>query len=192
MSKSSKKTISSLKDHFLVAMPSLHDDAFSGSVVYICEHNAEGAMGLIINQQLDIPAKAVFDRLKLKYNQQEGDELIFDGGTIQQDRGFILHSAREQKGESTIHIGSDISLTTSKDILGDIALGTGPKDALITLGYSSWGGGQLEEELKDNSWLVIPADSAVLFNTDCARRAQAAALSIGLNLDMLALESGHA
>ena len=192
MSKTSKKTISSLKDHFLVAMPGLHDDNFSGSVVYICEHNVEGAMGLIINQQLDIPAKAVFDRLELKYNQQEGDELIFDGGPIQQDRGFILHSTSDQKWESTIHIGSDISLTTSKDILGDIALGTGPKDALITLGYSSWGGGQLEEELKDNSWLVIPADSAVLFKTDCAQRAQAAALTIGLNLDMLALESGHA
>jgi len=192
MSKTSKKTISSLKDHFLVAMPGLHDDNFSGSVVYICEHNVEGAMGLIINQQLDIPAKAVFDRLELKYNQQEGDELIFDGGPIQQDRGFILHSASGQRWESTIHIGKDISLTTSKDILGDIALGAGPKDALITLGYSSWGGGQLEEELKDNSWLVIPADSAVLFKTDCAQRAQAAALTIGLNLDMLALESGHA
>jgi putative transcriptional regulator len=192
MSKSSKKTISSLKDHFLVAMPGLHDDNFSGSVVYICEHNVEGAMGLIINQQLDIPAKAVFDRLELKYNQPEGDELIFDGGPIQQDRGFILHSTSDQKWESTIHIGSDISLTTSKDILGDIAIGAGPKNALITLGYSSWGGGQLEEELKDNSWLVIPADSGVLFDTDCAGRAQAAALSIGLNLDMLALESGHA
>lgn len=192
MSETSKKTISSLKDHFLIAMPGLHDDNFSGSVVYICEHNVEGAMGLIINQQLDIPAKAVFDRLELKYNQREGDELIFDGGPIQQDRGFILHSTSDQQWESTLQIGSDISLTTSKDILGDIALGTGPKDALITLGYSSWGGGQLEEELKDNSWLVIPADSAVLFNTDCAQRAQAAALSIGLNLDMLAPESGHA
>jgi putative transcriptional regulator len=192
MSKSSKKTISSLKDHFLVAMPGLHDDNFSGSVVYICEHNVEGTMGLIINQQLDIPAKAVFDRLELECNQPGGDELIFDGGPIQQDRGFILHSTSDQKWESTIHIGGDISLTTSKDILGDIAVGAGPKNALITLGYSSWGGGQLEEELKDNNWLVIPADSAVLFNTDCARRAQAAALSIGLNLDMLALESGHA
>ena len=192
MSKSSKKTISSLKDHFLVAMPGLHDDNFSGSVVYICEHNVEGTMGLIINQQLDIPAKAVFDRLELEYNQPGGDELIFDGGPIQQDRGFILHSTSDQKWESTIHIGGDISLTTSKDILGDIAVGAGPKNALITLGYSSWGGGQLEEELKDNNWLVIPADSAVLFNTDCARRAQTAALSIGLNLDMLALESGHA
>lgn len=173
-------------------MPSLHDDNFSGTVVYICEHNVDGAMGLIINQQLDIPAKAVFDRLKLKCSSHKGDELIFDGGPVQQDRGFILHSTSDQQWESTIHIGGDISLSTSKDILGDIASGTGPKDALITLGYSSWGGGQLEEELKENSWLVIPADSTVLFNTACAQRAQAAALSIGLNLDMLALESGHA
>lgn len=173
-------------------MPGLHDDNFSGSVVYICEHNIEGAMGLIINQQLDIPAKAVFDRLKIKYNQQEGDELIFDGGPMQQDRGFILHSASDQKWESTIHIGSDISLTTSKDILGDIALGGGPKDSLITLGYSSWDAGQLEQELKENIWLTIPADSSIMFNTDCTQRAQAAALSIGLNLDTLALDSGHA
>jgi putative transcriptional regulator len=187
-----KKTINSLKNHFLVAMPSLNDENFSGSVVYICEHNAEGAMGLIVNQQLDIPAKAVFDRLDLEQKNNQGDDLIFDGGPMQQDRGFVLHSTSEKKWESTVHIGDDISLTTSKDILGDIAIGAGPRNALITLGYSSWGGGQLEEELKDNSWLVIPADSEVLFDTDCAGRAQAAALSIGLNLDMLALDSGHA
>jgi putative transcriptional regulator len=187
-----KKTISSLKNHFLVAMPNLHDENFSGSVVYICEHNAEGAMGLIINQQLDIPAKAVFDRLDLEQKSNRGDELIFDGGPIQQDRGFILHSTCEQKWESTIHIGGDISLSTSKDILGDIALGDGPKESLITLGYSSWETGQLERELKENSWLVIPADSTVIFNTECTQRASAAALSIGLNLDMLALDAGHA
>lgn len=187
-----KKTINSLKNHFLVAMPNLHDENFSGSVVYICEHNAEGAMGLIINQQLDIPAKAVFDRLDLEQNSNRGDELIFDGGPMQQDRGFILHSTCEQKWESTIYIGSDVSLSTSKDILGDIALGDGPEESLITLGYSSWEAGQLERELKENSWLVIPADSSVIFNTECAQRASAAALSIGLNLDMLALDSGHA
>ena len=149
-------------------------------------------MGLIINQQLDIPAKAVFDRLDLEQKSNRGDELIFDGGPMQQDRGFILHSTCEQKWESTIHIGGDISLSTSKDILGDIALGDGPKESLITLGYSSWETGQLERELKENSWLVIPADSTVIFNTECTQRASAAALSIGLNLDMLALDSGHA
>jgi putative transcriptional regulator len=187
-----KKIINSLKNHFLVAMPSLDDENFSGSVVYICEHNAEGAMGLIVNQQLDIPAKAVFDRLDLEQKNNQGHELIFDGGPMQQDRGFILHSTSEKKWESTIHIGGDVSLSTSKDILGDIALGGGPKDSLITLGYSSWEAGQLEQELKENIWLTIPADSSIIFNTDCAQRAQAAALSIGLNLDSLALDSGHA
>ena len=187
-----KKTINSLKNHFLVAMPSLNDENFSGSLVYICEHNADGAMGLIINQQLDIPAKAVFDRLDLQHKNNRGDELIFDGGPMQQDRGFILHSSCDKKWESTIYIGGDISLSTSKDILGDIALGSGPKDSLITLGYSSWEAGQLEQELKENIWLTVPADYSIIFNTDCAHRAQAAALSIGLNLDYLALDSGHA
>jgi putative transcriptional regulator len=187
-----KKIIKSLKNHFLVAMPGLNDENFSGTVVYICEHNADGAMGLIINQQLDIPAKAVFDRLELEQKNNQGDELIFDGGPIQQDRGFILHSTCDQKWKSTIHIGGGVSLSTSKDILGDIALGSGPKDSLITLGYSSWEAGQLERELKENTWLTIPADSSIIFNTDCTQRAHAAALSIGLNLDSLALDSGHA
>ena len=187
-----KKIINSLKNHFLVAMPGLNDEHFSGSVVYICEHNAEGAMGLIINQQLDIPAKAVFDRLELEQKNNQGDELIFDGGPIQQDRGFILHSTSDQKWESTIHIGGGVSLSTSKDILGDIALGGGPKDSLITLGYSGWEAGQLEREIKENTWLTIPADSSIIFNTHCTQRAHAAALSIGLNLDSLALDSGHA
>ena len=192
MESSLKKIINSLKNHFLVAMPSLDDENFSGSVVYICEHNADGAMGLIINQQLDIPAKAVFDRLDLRQKNNRGDDLIFDGGPMQQDRGFILHTSSKQKWESTIHIGGDVCLSTSKDILGDIALGGGPKDSLITLGYSSWDAGQLEQELKENIWLTIPADSSIIFNTDCTQRAQAAALSIGLNLDTLALDSGHA
>lgn len=181
-----------MKNHFLVAMPNLTDSSFAHSVVYVCEHNSEGAMGLIINQQLDIPAKAIFDQLQLEYKNQYGDHLIFDGGPVQRDRGFILHRTCEQKWESTIDIGKDISLTASKDILGDIAVGSGPEDSLITLGYSSWGAGQLEEELKQNSWLTIPADSAIIFNTDCANRAEAAASSIGLDLDMLALNSGNA
>lgn len=188
----SKKIINSLKNHFLLAMPGLNDEHFSGSVVYICEHNADGAMGLIINQQLDIPAKAVFDRLELEQKNNQGDELIFDGGPVQQDRGFILHTTCDQKWESTIHIGGGVSLSTSKDILGDIALGGGPKDSLITLGYSSWEAGQLEREIKENTWLTIPADSSIIFNTHCAHRAHAAALSIGLNLDSLALDPGHA
>jgi len=192
MTKASKKSISSLKNHFLLAMPGLNDPNFAQSVVYICEHNADGAMGLIINQQLDIPVKAIFDQLELSYLDECGSSLIFDGGPVQRDRGFILHPSVEQQWESTVVIGEDISLTASKDILTDIALGKGPENALITLGYSSWEAGQLEQELTQNSWLTIPADSAIIFHTDCASRAGAAASSIGLDLAMLSHDAGHA
>jgi putative transcriptional regulator len=173
-------------------MPGLNYPNFAHSVVYICEHNAEGAMGLIINQQLDIPVKAIFDQLELSYLDECGNSLIFDGGPVQRDRGFILHSSVEQQWESTVAIGEDISLTASKDILTDIALGKGPTNALITLGYSSWEAGQLEQELTQNSWLTIPADSAIIFHTDCAKRAGAAASTIGLDLAMLSHDAGHA
>ena len=192
MSESTKKIISSLKNYFLLAMPSLNDPNFAQSVVYICEHSVDGAMGLIINHQLDIPAKAIFDQLDLEYHDQQGNSLIFDGGPVQRDRGFILHKTSEQQWESTVAIAEDISLTASKDILSDIALGNGPADALITLGYSSWGAGQLEDELKQNSWLTIPADSAIIFDTACDKRAGAAASSIGLDLNMLSPDIGHA
>ena len=192
MEASTKKTISSLKNYFLLAMPGLNDPNFSQSVVYICEHSADGAMGLIINQQLDIPAKAIFDQLELSYLDSYGNSLIFDGGPVQRDRGFILHKSSKQQWESTVPIAEDISLTASKDILSDIAQGKGPESALITLGYSSWESGQLEQELAQNSWLTIPADSAIIFDTACAKRAAAAASSIGVNLDMLALDAGHA
>lgn len=175
-----------------MAMPGLNDPNFSQSVVYICEHSVDGAMGLIINHQLDIPARAIFDQLKLQYSDDCGKSLIFDGGPVQRDRGFILHKTCDQQWESTVAIAEDISLTASKDILTDIALGNGPENALITLGYSSWEPGQLEQELTQNSWLTIPADSAIIFDTDCAKRAGAAASSIGVNIDMLSLDAGHA
>jgi len=191
MTKASKKSISSLKNYFLLAMPGLNDPNFAESVVYICEHNADGAMGLIINQQLDSPVKAIFDQLELSYLGECGNSLIFDGWPVQRDRGFILHSSVEQQWESTVAIGEDISLTASKDILTDIALGKGPTNALITLGYSSWEAGQLEQERTQNSWLTIPADSAIIFHTDCAKRAGAAASTIGLDLAMLSHDAGH-
>jgi putative transcriptional regulator len=187
-----KKTITSLKNHFLLAMPGLQDPNFSQSVVYLCEHTADGAMGLIINQQMDIPVNAIFKQMKLTYNEDCGGEFIFDGGPVARDRGFILHPSVSKVWESTISICDEISLTASKDILSDIAIGEGPKNAMITLGYSSWSAGQLEEELASNTWLTIPSSSAIIFNTACHRRASAAASSIGLDLDMLSSDMGHA
>ena len=183
--------MTNLKNHFLLAMPGLADPNFANSVVYICEHSESGAMGLVINNQMDIPVKAIFDQLQLNYHDESGNSLVFAGGPVQRDRGFILHPSCEQKWESTVAISDEVSLTASKDILNDIAAGNGPENALITLGYSSWGAGQLEEELVQNSWLTIPADSAIIFDTDCGKRAHAAASSIGIDLDRLSLDSGH-
>ncbi len=182
----------SLKNHFLLAMPGLRDPHFSHAVVYICEHSEEGAMGLVVNNQLNIPVKAIFDQLQLKYSDATSSPLIFSGGPVQRDRGFILHQNCTQKWESTVEISQDISLTASKDILSDIALGNGPEHSLITLGYSSWGPGQLEEEIVQNSWLTVPADSAIIFNTECKNRARAAASSIGIDINKLSFISGHA
>ena len=182
----------SLKNHFLLAMPGLRDPHFSHAVVYICEHSEEGAMGLVVNNQLNIPVKAIFDQLQLKYSDATSSPLIFSGGPVQRDRGFILHQNCTQKWESTVEISRDISLTASKDILSDIALGNGPEHSLITLGYSSWGPGQLEEEIVQNSWLTVPADSAIIFNTECKNRARAAASSIGIDINKLSFISGHA
>ena len=187
-----KKVVSSLKNHFLLAMPGLNDAHFSQSVVYICEHSQDGAMGLIVNQQMDIPAKAIFKQLGLEFDLDCGNQLIFDGGPVAKDRGFILHRTSTLLWESTVSISDDICLTASKDILSDIAKGKGPSNALITLGYSSWGAGQLEEELTTNSWLTIPADSSIIFNTACHERAHAAASLIGLDLGMLSSDMGHA
>lgn len=173
-------------------MPGLDDPNFSQSIVYICEHSTDGAMGLIINQQLDIPVKAIFKQLNLDYHEEYGDGLIFDGGPVARDRGFILHRTSTQQWESTVSISDEISLTASKDILSDLAIGAGPEHALVTLGYSSWEAGQLEEELTTNSWLTIPANSTIIFNIDCHKRAEAAASSIGLDLSMLSSEMGHA
>ena len=186
------KKISSLKNHFLLAMPGLTDPNFADSVIYICEHNADGAMGLIINHQMDVPVKAIFDQLDVEYQDEFALPLLFVGGPVQRDRGFILHPNCDRQWESTMAISEDVSLTASRDILSDIALGVGPKDSLITLGYTGWDAGQLEEELGENSWLTIPAEADIIFNTNCAERASAAAFSIGLDLRMLSHEAGHA
>ena len=186
------KKINSLKNHFLLAMPGLEDPTFSDSVVYICEHNSDGAMGLIINQQMDIPVKAIFDQLKLDYQDECGRPLLFDGGPVQRDRGFILHDNCDQHWESTLTISDQVCLTASTDILTDMALGKGPKDSLVTSRLLKLGSRAARAELGENSWLTIPAEAEILFNTDCAKRASAAALSIGLDLRMLSHQAGHA
>lgn len=182
----------SLINHFLVAMPGLLDPNFSHSVIYICDHSREGAMGLVINNPLEIPLSQIFEQFHLNYSPLMGNKPLMSGGPVQVDRGFVLHRPSEQEWEATLPISGDISLTSSRDIISDIAVERGPSDVLVTLGYAGWGAGQLEDELANNAWLTVPADANIIFNVPCEQRAQAAAAKIGIDLNLLSSNAGHA
>lgn len=186
---------SSMKDlsnHFLVAMPGMLDPNFSHAVIYICEHSEEGAMGLIINHPLDIPISQIFDQFDIEHAAQTGDDSLLSGGPVQVDRGFVLHRPSDRQWESTLPISNDISLTASSDIISDIANKEGPNDLIITLGYTGWGPGQLEQELADNAWLTVPGDADIVFDVPFHQRASAAAAKIGIDFDLLSTDVGHA
>ncbi|KJS08767.1 MAG: hypothetical protein VR73_04520 [Gammaproteobacteria bacterium BRH_c0] len=181
-----------LKNQFLLAMPGLQDPNFAHAVIYICEHNEDGAMGITINQPTDIPMSRVFDELELAYSEELGRKPLLSGGPVQRERGFVLHKTTATHWESTVEISADISLTASRDIILDIARNKGPSDSYLTLGYAGWGAGQLEQELADNAWLTIPADPLIMFGIPFNERARAAAAKIGFDLDRLSIQAGHA
>jgi len=181
-----------LANHFLVAMPGLHDPNFSHSVIYVCDHSKDGAMGLVINNPLEIPLSQIFEQFELRYSPRVGTEPLMSGGPVQIDRGFVLHRPGQREWEATLPISSDISLTSSRDIISDIAEEQGPSDMMVTLGYAGWGPGQLEDELANNAWLTVPADANIIFNVPCEQRAHAAAAIIGIDLNLLSSNAGHA
>lgn len=181
----------SLRNHLLIAMPSLHDPIFANSITYICDHSADGAMGLVLNRVLDIQMADVFEQLELRYTPEMGRRPILSGGPVSQQRGFVLHST-DGHWQSTIQIGPEISLTASRDIITAMASGEGPINAQFVLGYAGWGAGQLEAELKENSWLTVPADSEILFNTPIEQRWHSAARRLGVDLHLLHSVPGHA
>lgn len=184
--------IKDLRNHFLVAMPGLLDPNFSHTIIYVCEHSDEGAMGLIINHPLDIPISQIFDQFDLESAAQTGDDSLLSGGAVQVDRGFVLHRPSDRQWESTLPISNDISLTASSDIISDIANEQGPNDLIITLGYTGWGPGQLEQELADNAWLTVPGDADIVFDVPFHKRASAAAAKIGVDFGLLSADIGHA
>jgi len=183
-------TIQTLQGHFLIAMPNLKGSHFSQTVTYICEHNPSGAMGIIINQAASISRKELFQQLTLNC-VHEDDSPILLGGPVQQDRGFVLHTG-EQRWKSTMAVSSNISVTGSKDILEDIASGKGPENSLIALGYAGWSANQLEQEIADNSWLTVPAEEHIIFNTPIEERWLSSAKNLGVNLHLLSTQVGHA
>lgn len=190
-----------LTNHFLIAMPGLQDELFGRSVVYLCEHSARGALGLVINKPCEISLKGLFDKVDLPLSRTDlADAPVFFGGPVQTERGFVLHEATftdadkpaEPVYASTMTIPGGLEMTTSRDVLEAISTGAGPRKVLVSLGYSAWGEGQLESELGENSWLTVPADTRLIFDTPVAQRYEQALLLLGLQAWMLSPEAGHA
>ena len=182
-----------LSNHFLIAMPTLNDVNFTQSVTFICEHNTEGAMGVTINRPSDILLQDILDQSQIKaINSEIAHKIIFQGGPVQTDRGFILHKKSDKEWEASLDVTDEIQLTSSKDILEAIANDQGPEDHLITLGYAGWGSGQLEKEMAENIWLSCPADSEIIFHTPIEKRWESAASLLGIDLQLLSNDAGHA
>ncbi len=190
-----------LTKQLLIAMPSMEDPNFSRTVTIICEHNQNGAMGIIINQ----PTSMSVDELLINFTSDDVSETtrenpaisesqhgpVYAGGPVHIDRGFILHDS-DRQWPSTHIIDNDLKLTTSEDILVDIAQGKGPENAIVALGYAGWGAGQLEQEISENSWLTVPYEADIIFNTPVEQRWQSAATKIGVDLHLISSQTGHA
>ena len=194
-----------LTHHFLIAMPGLEDKGFAKSVVYLCEHSERGALGLIINKPSELKLKHLFDKVGLPMQRQDLISApVFQGGPLQTGRGFVLHdamhgtpSAGDTPSEnslytSTMIIPSGLEMTTSRDVLEAISTGSGPSRVLVSLGYSSWGKGQLESELAGNSWLTVAADITVIFDTPIEQRYNQALKLLGIEAWMLSPVAGRA
>ena len=185
-----------LTNQFLIAMPGMADETFAGTVVYLCEHNEKGALGLVINRPIDIKLKNLFHKVELKLDREElAEQPVYFGGPVQTERGFVLHEKLHDGDapyNSTLSIPGGLEMTTSKDVLEAMAGGSGPLKVLITLGYSGWQPGQLEDELGRNGWLTVDADHKVIFDTPIEQRYGRALSLLGFDPMMLSQEAGHA
>ncbi len=186
-----------LTGHLLIAMPGMTDPFFSKSVTFICTHNQDGAMGVMINRPTDLSYETLFEKIKVELAQNElADNTVLYGGPVQPERGFVLH---EHSGEwdSTLSIAENTALTTSKDILESVNIGTGPKKMLLALGYAGWTAGQLEQEIAANSWLSVQAKDGetlhkILFECKAEDKLNASLALLGVNPAMLSDVAGHA
>jgi putative transcriptional regulator len=194
-----------LTHHFLIAMPGLQDSGFKRSVVYLCEHSERGALGLVINKPSELSLQHLFDKVDLPMQRQDlSNTPVFQGGPLQTERGFVLHETMqgtpslgdtpsdESVYASTLSIPGGLEMTTSRDVLEAISTGSGPSRVLVSLGYSSWGEGQIESELADNSWLTVAADTAVIFDTPIEKRYDHALKLLGVEAWMLSPVAGRA
>jgi putative transcriptional regulator len=182
----------SLEGHFLIAMPGMGDPNFSEAVTFICKHNEEGALGIVVNRASGMQLSEIFSQLALDVGSgQAADQLVMNGGPVQPDRGFVLHQS-DQDFDSTVNPAAPVKVTVSQDILKTMAQGDGPTPALVALGYAGWKPGQLESELAANAWLSALADPAIIFSTPINERWTAAAALLGVDIRQLTNYAGHA
>ncbi|KQZ42451.1 putative transcriptional regulator [Duganella sp. CF458] len=184
-----------LANHFLIAMPSMHDPIFGGTVVYVCEHNENGVLGVVINKPTDMTMEVLFDRIDLEVSSAaerhlESEPIMF-GGPVQDDRGFVLHTPGAHYS-SSLTVTNDVAFTTSIDVLEAVARGQGPERMMVSIGYAGWSPGQLEDELARNGWLTVAADPRIVFDVPIEERYQAAIKLLGFDPLMLNSEAGHA
>ena len=179
-----------LKHQFLLAMPGQAGSYFADSIIYLCEHNAEGAMGIVINKPMDLRLKELLEQFGFDA-QFESSVQVIEGGPVQTDRGFILHSD-DKRFQASLNLGEGLVLTTARDILEAIGRGEGPEDYLVALGYAGWSEGQLEQEMAENAWLTCPADPEILFRTPLDQRVDRAARSLGIDFRLISGQAGYA
>lgn len=186
------RTADYLTDHLLIAMPTMSDPRFARSVIYMCVHNQEGAMGLIVNKIADSFSFAeLLNQLEIETLGVAPDLPVHFGGPVESGRGFVLHSGEYRQG-GTIMVSESIGLTATVDILQDVAARKGPRHVLLALGYAGWGPGQLDGEIQQNAWLHVPADTDLIFDADIDTKWERAIAKIGVDLSLLSGDAGHA
>ena len=182
----------SLSNRLLVAVPALRQGSFERSVTLLCQHDGDGAMGVMVNRASEYTVGDVLDQMGIDCaDERLRADVVLSGGPVHPERGFVIHDG-EQVFDSTLQVGDGLHLTTSRDVLEAMAAGEGPQQRLVALGCAGWGEGQIEQELREDSWLLVPSDPRLLFEVPLEQRWQAAAGSIGVDLVSMAHHSGHA
>lgn len=181
-----------LTNHFLIAMPAMDDPYFSKTLIYIAEHNDQGALGLIVNRPIDMDLATLFDKIEEPLESPNVGKLpVYFGGPVQTDRGFVLHRPIGN-WQSTLAVTPEVGLTSSRDVLQAVGKEGQPSEIMVTLGYSGWGAGQLENELSQNAWLTVPADPRILFELPFEERLPSAMEILGVDFANLSEDAGHA
>jgi putative transcriptional regulator len=190
--------VSHLANQLLIAMPGMLDDQFAGTVVYVCEHNPQGAMGLVVNRPTNLELKDLFDRIELKLEIAPLEKQpVYLGGPVQTERGFVLHpQADDIRYSSSLTVPGGLAMTTSKDVLEAVSTGQGPEQFLMTLGYAGWSAGQLEDEISKNGWLNVSTNlddiKRIIFETPYEQRYEKVMNIIGIDPSHLSGDVGHA